>query len=924
MRKLNWILANVVILLTLILVGCSDESRSTSIQIDPDWSSTKLTNGMQLHAFNKPEEAISLRLVVHAGSMQESKDQVGYAHFLEHLAFSGFLEQDKRRNQAFESAGIQFGVDQNAYTDYEFTVYELDIPDDKLIEPAFQWMRHIASGIQFLPQSIATEQGAVLGEFRQRLPNARPYSLKSYEHSIDTTPFSKRDPLGTIDSINHIDVEELQKFYHKWYQPQNMELVVAGDLSQVDISLLFAQFFAELPEGDTPRRPRTTINDLTMTPFVTGKIPGESSVFELVFSVDGSSIDTLEAQQRYWYTQSVGDAIYNRLSDEIARSHIPTSWIEVLDFKIAQNGLLIVSLGFDEQHRTALQQMLVKVLGEMRDHGIHENEFLAVKKPWQQLLDDAAIDRENMDSAQHVSVLISNIEQQQPTQSQAQYVENLAQFISALQHSDLNAQLKTVLANTPTVFINADVSDISNQLASINGIENRYKQATKKPIKVALNQDLPQPDRIGTILATGAPTDDMVYWKLSNDIEVLYLQQKQAGSSIYGWFSSLGGIKSLEPNEYASARLLPELVNRGGIGDISDDALVSILRKSNSWLEMFVEDTQHGAVFQSNEEGLVETLNIINAGFMATKVNTELLSVAKQSAADELSRLQEDPVYALWDDGSKDVIVENSFLMSSSEADINNVNDKQIQVAYQKLFRNNTGFKLFLVGAKDASSIEAAIRQYISSIAFEQFIPYQPQHAYKHIKEDFVPQQIIRRDTAIDGKTQIFEWIVSERSEPRTAKQVFAEDMLSRIASERVFSHLRSEEGLDYSPSAYFLSPDGGGIDFWWLQAHVEPNDEKRAMSAFSRVLSSLAQGVTQSERDNVVKQLINDLNALPDNPQQYGWMLNRYWLMGYDYHRLVHYEQTANSVTLEELTALSKKIFGEAANKMTLIVHPK
>ena len=79
----------------------------------------------------KPEKRVEMRLVVNAGSMQEDEDQLGIAHFVEHMAFNGTKNFEKNDIVDYlQSIGVQFGADLNAYTSFDETVYILPIPTD--------------------------------------------------------------------------------------------------------------------------------------------------------------------------------------------------------------------------------------------------------------------------------------------------------------------------------------------------------------------------------------------------------------------------------------------------------------------------------------------------------------------------------------------------------------------------------------------------------------------------------------------------------------------------------------------------------------------------------------------------------------------------------------------------------------------------
>jgi zinc protease len=104
------------------------------VPLDPSIRTGKLPNGLTYFIMKnkKPEARAELRMVVNAGSICEDDDQKGLAHFCEHMAFNG--TKDFPRNELVdyvELIGMQFGADLNAYTNFDETVYMLQVPTDK-------------------------------------------------------------------------------------------------------------------------------------------------------------------------------------------------------------------------------------------------------------------------------------------------------------------------------------------------------------------------------------------------------------------------------------------------------------------------------------------------------------------------------------------------------------------------------------------------------------------------------------------------------------------------------------------------------------------------------------------------------------------------------------------------------------------------
>jgi len=131
---------NFVLLLALALLPFIGYSQNTDVSkkesdtkietaeipIDPNVKIGKLSNGLTYYIRNngKPEDKVELRLVVNAGSILENENQLGLAHFMEHMNFNGTKNFQKNELVDYlQSIGVQFGDDLNAYTSLDKTVY---------------------------------------------------------------------------------------------------------------------------------------------------------------------------------------------------------------------------------------------------------------------------------------------------------------------------------------------------------------------------------------------------------------------------------------------------------------------------------------------------------------------------------------------------------------------------------------------------------------------------------------------------------------------------------------------------------------------------------------------------------------------------------------------------------------------------------
>jgi zinc protease len=91
------------------------------IPVGPQVKVGKLDNGLTyyIQKNSRPEKRLELRLVVKAGSILEDEDQLGLAHYTEHMAFNGSTHFKKHELVSYlQSIGLKFGADLNAYTSF--------------------------------------------------------------------------------------------------------------------------------------------------------------------------------------------------------------------------------------------------------------------------------------------------------------------------------------------------------------------------------------------------------------------------------------------------------------------------------------------------------------------------------------------------------------------------------------------------------------------------------------------------------------------------------------------------------------------------------------------------------------------------------------------------------------------------------------
>jgi zinc protease len=159
---------------------------------------------------------VELRLAVNAGSVLEDADQLGLAHFVEHMAFNGTKHFPKQELVKFmESIGMQLGPSLNAGTGLDQTVYMLRLPTDKpeLLEKAFLILSDWAQSLTFDPAEIDKERGVIVEEWRLYRGASARMQDKQFPILLKGSRYADRMPIGKKEIIETFKPDTLKRFY---------------------------------------------------------------------------------------------------------------------------------------------------------------------------------------------------------------------------------------------------------------------------------------------------------------------------------------------------------------------------------------------------------------------------------------------------------------------------------------------------------------------------------------------------------------------------------------------------------------------------------------------------------------------------------------------------------------------------------------
>ncbi|TSJ36420.1 insulinase family protein [Mucilaginibacter corticis] len=220
----------------------------------------KLANGFTYYIRHneEPKNRVTFYLANKVGSVLESEDQRGLAHFMEHMSFNGTTHYPKNELVNYlQKTGVRFGADLNAYTSFDETVYQLPIPSDQpeIVQHGLQIMRDWAQEATLDPVEINKERGVVLEEKRLGKGAGERMRRQYFPTLLNNSIYAERMPIGTDEVLNNFKPETIKQFYHDWYRPDLQALIVVGDINvdamEKDIKAKFGDL--KNPANEKPR-----------------------------------------------------------------------------------------------------------------------------------------------------------------------------------------------------------------------------------------------------------------------------------------------------------------------------------------------------------------------------------------------------------------------------------------------------------------------------------------------------------------------------------------------------------------------------------------------------------------------------------------------------------------------------------------------
>lgn len=327
------------------------------------YSEFDLDNGLHviLHEDNTTP-IVAVSVLYHVGSKNEDPKRTGFAHFFEHLMFSGTKNiKPGELDKILENAGAV----NNAYTTQDYTYYYEILPSNQL--ELGLWMESDRMlQLEIDSNSVETQRKVVKEERKQRYDN-RPYGSlweNVFKDAYKKHPY-RWTPIGSVQYIDKATIEEFRNFYKKYYVPDNATLVIAGDIDKDDAEKLVRKYFKDIPRG-TEEIKRPEIIEPPMTRVVRDTVYDNIQLPLVLYAYRIPKLTSGEIYKLEMLSDLLSDGASSRLKKELIDNKKLAVNVSSFVYSLEDPGLFVVyaiaNYGISaDQLKSALKKELDKV-----------------------------------------------------------------------------------------------------------------------------------------------------------------------------------------------------------------------------------------------------------------------------------------------------------------------------------------------------------------------------------------------------------------------------------------------------------------------------------------------------------------------------------------------------------------------------------
>ncbi len=934
MKKLVFTLSLIIAAMTL-----PAQEAPEKLPMDPEVRYGKLDNGLTYYIRHneQPKQRAEFHIAQAVGAILEEDHQNGLAHFLEHMAFNGTQHfPGKGIINYFESVGVNFGGNINAYTSIDETVYRLsDVPTYRagIVDSALLVMRDWSCGLLLLDEEIDAERGVILEEWRTGRTARRRIWKEMNAKMYPGTQYAKRDVIGDTAVINNFAYQALRDYYHKWYGPDNQAIIVVGDINVDSIEAKIKALWADVPRrANYGERPIYTVNhnDKPLVAIVTDK-EAEGSRVTMEYKFDQLPEAMQGTAQEYMLNlvrELACDMLNNRFSElsqdpKASFTGAGCQYGEAAKKMDAFYGVVIPKEGRETE---AFNDLLFQ-LEKMHRYGFTNAELERVKSEKMNSMEkyyNERNTRRNITLARECIRHFEDGESMPGAQWEYDFVQAVLPLVSL---ETVNNVAKALIHANPTIAISGPEKEgvnIPSEETILAAIAGQSDLAIEAPVEEVIDTELvkkaPHKGKIKTFREN--EEIETTEWILSNGIKVVFHPTDFKADEILMQAFSKGGLSQVKTEDLPSAEVATSLIEMSGIGRFSATQLEKALTGKTVSVSAEISENVERMHGSSSIKDLETMLQLTYLYFTAPRRDEKAYETFMGLMRNQLANRDKNPKIAFSDSvqmmstnhSPRTILFNNEMLDRVSL-------DKALAV-YKARFANPADFTFVFVGninPKDPK-VQELICTWLGGMKTKKC---NHEEVIDHHITVTMGQQKNYFSRAMETTTASNRIQYTSYDIPFTMANDLNMEMIGRILSTRYLESIREREGGSYGVGTYgyvmgLPSPRAGLI----MQFDTDPKKQERLMEIIhEEVQTIIANGPLandlQKEKESMQKDFQEDLE------KNTYWRQSLYMYYMYGHNNIRDYKAAVEAITAETVQETLRKLVS-AGNVFEVVMFPE
>jgi zinc protease len=898
-------------------------SQNSLLPVDSAVRKGVLSNGLTYYIRHNelPKERAEFHIAQNVGAILENDNQNGLAHFLEHMAFNGSEHfHEKGIINYFESIGVNFGGNINAYTSLDKTVYRLsEVPTyrEGIVDTALLTLYDWSCALTLADKEIDAERGVILEEWRTRANAARRMWKASSALKYAGSQYAKRDVIGDTAIILHFEHQALKDYYKKWYGPDLQAIVVVGDIDVEQIEKKIVDLFGKIPprinRGERPIYYLKEQNEPVISIVTDKEAQNSRLTLEFVKKTSDDEFKLSEKGYRFFIKNNLFSQIFTYRFEE-QKLNPDANFLDagIYYHKITKGNeaLIAAVIAKEGKEKAALKDLYSEIIKTLQ-HGFGNAELERAKADMESSFEKSFNERNSRRNIGLTEEYIRNFLEAEAIPGIEWEYGYVKRSLAQISLEELNAHFNSLFEGSKLIVDlqapekdGVDLPDNAEIFSIFKEVENSEFDAPKEETAAKnLVDKLPKAGKIKKI--TQNASLGTTEWLLSNGVKVVFKPTEFKKDEILLNAFSWGGLNSVATADLPSAKIASDAREYSGLGKFSSTDLTKILTGKTVSVEYDISNTTENINGMASVKDFETMLQLVYLGFGEPRKDENafrsLFDLYKNWITNREKNPKEifaDSLSTIWTARDERTILFNNDFLQKVDY------QKSLEIIKQRFAAANDFTFIFTGNINpDAQNTQKLICRWLGGLkkgATEEYAPQENRHPQGKVVKYFSTKM------EIDNSTNVVRYYSPMDYNWENSVNM---NVLGKILDIRYMESVRESEGGSYGVGVYGRVeklPEAEGL----LHIRFDCNPEKTARLLdiiHAEINKILTDGVRADDLQKVKESLLKDFDENLAKNNYWSSVLATYYTFGRNY--IADYKNAVTAVTAATVQNTLKKL---------------